>query len=209
MVRIWARFISRCMGLEATVQGEPPSGSFLLVANHVSYVDIFLLSSFVDVVFIAKSEMRHWPFIGPLASSVDTIYIDRSSRRDAVRVSSRIDAALDAGAAVALFPEGTSTDGADVLPFRSALLEGAAQREMPVHFATIRYAAPEIPWFGDTPLLTHAWKALQIGRVEASLRFGGAVTAASRKDLAERLREYVRAGLTREVSTAARENCRD
>jgi len=192
MVRAWARTLSRCMGLEATIDGPRPTGAFLLVANHVSYVDILLLSQCVDVVFVAKSDVRHWPAIGALAASVDTIFIDREARRDAVRVSSAVDRAIRAGAGVALFPEGTSSDGSDVLPFKPALLEGAAREAMPVHHAAIRYVPAEVAWWGDMELAPHLWKLLQLPKLEASLRFGGAVVATCRKELAEKLRTEIR-----------------
>ena len=191
MVRAWARTLSRCLGLRSVVEGPRPSGSFLLVSNHVSYVDILLIAQHADVVFVAMSDMREWPAIGKLAASVGTIFIDRKSRRDAVRVGSIVEDAVRAGASVALVPEAASSDGTDVLPFKPALLERAARDAQPVHFAAIRYAQSEVAW-GDVPLGPHAWTLLQLPRIDASLEFGGSVTARDRKELAETLWREVR-----------------
>src|ERR1041385_8857905 len=144
MVRTWARVLSRHLGLHASVEGPRPDGGFLLVANHVSYIGILLLAQHVDVVFIAKSDVRQWPLIGRLAGAVGTILVDRNSRRDSLCVSGAMREALGRGAAVALFPEGTSSDGSDVLPFKSTLLEVAAADAVPVHYAAIRYDDPRV-----------------------------------------------------------------
>jgi 1-acyl-sn-glycerol-3-phosphate acyltransferase len=193
MVRLWARTLSRLLGMRSRVEGPRPAGSFLMVANHVSYVDILLLAQHLDVVFVARSDMRQWPGIGLLAASVGTIFIDRASRRDAVRVGMIVEEAVRAGAGVVLFPEATSSDGRDVLPFKPALLAGAARDGVAVHHAAIRYEPADVAWFGDMELLPHLWSLLQIERLDASLQFGGAVVASDRKELAEKLWREVRA----------------
>lgn len=196
MVGIWARTISRIAGMRTTVMGERPEGAYILVANHVSYVDILLLSSCVDVAFVSKAELLHWPFLGGLSASVGTIFIDRSSRRDAVRVSGEIERTLQGGLAVALFPEGTSTDGTIVLPFKSTLLEVAARADLPVHHAVIRYRQPEVTWGGDTHFVKHVWGVLRLPRIDASLRFGGTVHSRDRKELARELHREISSALS-------------
>jgi 1-acyl-sn-glycerol-3-phosphate acyltransferase len=193
MVRIWARALSWCMGIRVSVDGPRPTGAFVLVANHVSYVDILLLSRCVDVVFVARSDVRQWPVLGALAASVGTIFIDRNSRRDALRVSTLMNDALRRGAAIALFPEGASSEGSDVLPFKPALFEGIER----VHPAAIRYSCAEVAWYGDMTFLPHAWRLLAIRRIDAALRFGGTVTASDRKLLARATHGQVRALLAR------------
>jgi 1-acyl-sn-glycerol-3-phosphate acyltransferase len=201
MVRAWARSLARCFGMRVTVEGTPPAGGFLMVSNHVGYVDILLLSQFVDVAFIAKSEVRDWPGLGVLASSVGTIFIDRASRRDAVRVKAVIDQALSTGLGVLLFPEGTSGDGRDVLPFKPALLDGAARSGLPVHYAAITYAQPEVAWVGDITLVPHAWTLLQLPHIDVKLQFCGTVVASDRKELADRLWREIRARVVAEAET--------
>jgi len=197
MVRAWAHALSRLMNLHAEIDGPHPAGGFVLVANHVSYVDILLLSRCLDIVFVAKSEVRRWPALGALAASVDTIFIDRNSNRDALRVNSIVREALSRGAGIALFPEGTSSDGNDVLPFKPALLEDAARNAMPVHYAAIHYEPREVAWWGEMTFLPHLWTLLGLPRIDASLRFGGFVIAHERKILARALHRHVRHGLQR------------
>jgi 1-acyl-sn-glycerol-3-phosphate acyltransferase len=196
IVRLWSRAMGRIFGLRPRVEGEGPAGPFLLVANHVSWLDILLLGSLREVVFIAKAEMQDWPVIGTLATSTGTIFINRGSRRDTLRVSEAIEQAVRNGTSVVLFPEGTSTDGNHLLPFKSALLESAARHALPVHYAALRYATPQAAWPDDTPFGKHAWQVLQVPRIDASVRFGGAVTASDRKELAETLWQAVSAALS-------------
>jgi 1-acyl-sn-glycerol-3-phosphate acyltransferase len=196
IVRLWTIAMGRIFGLRPRVEGEGPAGAFLLVANHVSWLDILLLGSLREVVFIAKAEMRGWPIIGPLATSTGTIFIDRGSRRDTLRVSEAIEQAVRDGTSVVLFPEGTSTDGNRLLPFKSALLESAARNTLPVHYAALRYETPQAAWPDDTPFGKHAWQLLQVARIDATVRFGGAVTARDRKELAEKLWNEVSTALS-------------
>jgi len=195
IVRRWTVTMGRIFGLRPHVAGIRPDGAFLLVANHVSWLDIFLLGSTSEVVFIAKAEMRGWPVIGPLATSTGTIFVDRRSRRDALRVSAAIEQAVRNGTSVVLFPEGTSSDGERVLPFKSALLESAARNGLPVHYAALRYQEPRAAWPDDRPFGEHAWQVLQLPRIDATVRFGGAVTAGDRKELAQKLWHEVSAAL--------------
>ncbi|MCU1350263.1 MAG: 1-acyl-sn-glycerol-3-phosphate acyltransferase [Acidobacteria bacterium] len=196
LTRRWHARMAGILGLRATIEGAPPAGAFLLVSNHLSYVDVLLLGSVLEAVFVAKADIRGWPLLGALASSTGTIFIDRASRRDTFRVAGAIERALAKGRAVVVFPEGTSTDGTSVLPFKSSLLDVAARHTLPVHYATIRYATAEAAWGDDEPFTTHAWRLLQQPRIEATLRFGPApVVSTDRKLLARELWEGVRAGL--------------
>jgi len=192
MVRRWARSMSRIIGLRATISGPQPSGTFLLVTNHVSYVDILLLASCVDVAFVAKADIRQWPAFGGVAAAVGTIFIDRESRRDAARVAAQIEERLRSGLSVALFPESTSTDGLSVLPFKSTLLEAAARSELPVHHAVIFYEQHEVAWGGPDPLLPHVRRVFQLPRIDARVQFGGSVQSRDRKALARELEREVR-----------------
>jgi 1-acyl-sn-glycerol-3-phosphate acyltransferase len=198
MVRRWAATLSRFFGMHAVVDGPRPTGAFLLVTNHVSYLDILLLSSVVDVAFIAKSEVRRWPLLGTLAASVGTIFIERDRPRDSLRVTTVMEKALAAGHGVALFPEGTSSDGKSVLPFKPSLLELAARNSLPVHHAAIRYSNDEAAWYGDTEFGSHLWQFRQIRSTVARLRFGHAIQSNDRKELAVSLHRAVREKLDAE-----------
>src|SRR5262245_33918752 len=195
MIRRWARSTSAIVGMKVSVAGEPPSPPFLLVANHLSYMDIIALMTRIDCVFVAKAEIARWPFIGALCRAADTIFIERDKLRDIPRTLRRIERALGQGHGVVIFPEGTSTAGEDVLPFRPSLLEPAAQARMPVTCATVTYVTPPgapsardtVCWWGKAPFAPHVWKVLRLPRFEARITFGEErIIESDRKLLAER-----------------------
>lgn len=184
--------------MRVTVEGSPPAAPFLLVSNHLSYMDIILLAMVVDAAFVAKADLRSWPALGRVFATADTIFIDRGRRRDVVRVTERIHHELARGLGVVVFPEGTSTKGDGMLPFKPPLLDFAARRDHPVHYAAISYttaagdgpASRLICWWGDTPFLPHILELLRLERFDARLAFGGApIHDGDRKALARKLRE--------------------
>jgi 1-acyl-sn-glycerol-3-phosphate acyltransferase len=191
IVRRWHAAIARILGMHITVDGVPPRDACLLVANHLSYVDVSLLGGLMETLFVAKADVRHWPALGPLASSTGTVFIDRASQRDAVRVTAMLRELVRGGRSVVVFPEGTSTDGASVLPFKAPLFEAAADGALPVYYAAIRYAQPSVAWFGDAPFAGHAWRLLQLPRIDARVSFGGPLEANDRKALARVARETI------------------
>lgn len=198
--RCWSRFGLAIFGARLTVEGEPPVAPFFLVANHLGYVDIFVLASRTDAVFIAKAEIADWPVMGLACKLVRTIFVDRTVKRDIPRVLGAIEDRLRYRQGVVLFPEGTSSGGATVRHFRPALLEVAVRAEHPVHHASLAYRTPPseppahtaVCWWGDRPFLPHFWHLLSLPGFEASLVFGaGAVRGDDRKELADRLHRAV------------------
>jgi len=202
--RRWARGVCRIVGVTTTVDGVPPQDA-LIVSNHVSYIDIPVLASHVDAVFVAKAEILEWPLIGRVCKGIDTIFIDRNSKRDVVKVGEEMEARLAAGLGVVFFPEGTSSSGESVLPFKPSLLEVAARDMVPVHCATVRYSVPDneppatesVAWAGDTHFVRHAFGLLQLSGIRARIVFSAdPVVDADRKRLASRLQERVAAHLS-------------
>ena len=202
----WARSVGRIMGMRVRTQGDPPAAPFLLVANHLSYVDVLLLLGHCpDATFIAKREVQSWPLVGFLARSVGTLFINRENRRDLLRVNALVAEALDAGGGVVLFAEGTTSKGARIRPLKPSLLAVAAERALPVAHSTIAYrtdadATPahlSVCWWDDSPFALHAFRLLKMPRFEAELRFGGRpVTETDRKALAAGLHAALSAGFT-------------
>jgi 1-acyl-sn-glycerol-3-phosphate acyltransferase len=201
-VRSWALGMTRLMGMRRHRLGNPPRAPFLLVTNHLSYLDILLLYSCVDGVFVAKRDMRSWPVLGALAQLMGTIWVRREVRRDAVRVLERIDAAIARGDGVILFPEGTTSSGAALLPMRPALLEWAAQKCYPVHHAALSYrTAPGDPpaslalcWWGSMLFGSHVMNVLRLRRFDAWVDFAAEpITAPTRAELAEGLQRAIAA----------------
>ncbi len=203
--RLWARGFARVVGMRVEVTGTPPSGSFFLVSNHVGYMDIILLSTQLHTTFVAKADLNSWPVAGRAFAMADTIFVDRGLRRDVLRVVERVDREVDRGLGVVLFPEGTSSKGEEILRFKPSLLEFAARRDHPVHFATLSYSTPEgrppaqdtVCWWGDEDFLPHMLRMLELPRFQARLVFGPhPVHAADRKVLADKLYTAMAAGFT-------------
>lgn len=203
MLRCWARSLVRVLGMRVERSGAPPGAPFLLVANHLSYVDILVLGSELGGTFVTKAEIDRWPVLGSICRAAGMIFVDRTSRRDLVRVRGEIEEKLAAGRGVVLFIEGTTGPGRELLPFRPSLLEGAARDGYPVHWATLSYRTPEgappavdsVCWYGGEGLATHVRRLVRLPRFTATVRFGVAsVTERDRKRLADRLRREMEAG---------------
>jgi 1-acyl-sn-glycerol-3-phosphate acyltransferase len=135
----WASGMLDAIGLELRVEGETIAPGALLVTNHVSWLDILVLASRTPAVFVAKSEVRRWPAIGWLAARAETLFLRRASGRSLLEVKNRVAGLLLEDRAVAFFPEGTTSDGAGVLPFRSGLLQAAVDGDRAVQPIAIAY----------------------------------------------------------------------
>jgi len=197
MVKGWGRKMCAICKCHVTVRGMPPKPPFVLVCNHLSYVDIPVLLSLLDGVPIAKKEVRSWPIIGYACEGVGVLFVDRTRRRDLLRVNEEIAANVHDRQGVFFFPEGTSSKGADVLPFKPSLLAFPASQGLPVSYASITYqthgneppAHEAICWWRDEDLFFwHALKCFGVKTFDASISFGSEpVLNADRKELADAL----------------------
>ena len=180
----------RALKVTTTTDGQPPRGA-ILAANHLGYLDILVLAASTPVVFVAKREVRCWPVFGWFAQMAGTRFIDRENRGDVVRVAAELAPALAAGAGVVLFLEGTSTDGREVRPFRSSLLEPAAANGWPVVPAALSYSVPvghsvadEVCWWGDMTLAPHLLNLAALSQIDALVAWGRPLSMPDRKQLA-------------------------
>lgn len=195
MVRRWGRGILAILRIRAEWRGPRPVTPFLLVTNHLSYLDVPLLASELDATFVAKREVRAWPLFGPVADAVGHIFVDRDAPRDAIRAGHRMRLAFEQGHGVVLFAEGTSSEGRAVLPLRTALLEWPAQDRVSVATATLAWrtnpadppAGEALCWWGEMSFLPHLWRACTLRPCYALVTFGATVTAPDRRTLAARL----------------------
>lgn len=206
IVHRWARSVLRVLGIRVKVLGPVPEGGCLLVSNHVSYVDIFVLASLRPVAFLSKSEVAHWPGIGLVTRIVGIRFIDRNARRGLAALGGILVDEARAGHGMIFFPEGTTTEGTDLLPFRPALLSAAAEQGFPVHHAAIAYRAPEgwppaeksVAWVGDDEFLPHILAFLRVPRLDACVALGDSpISSGDRKTLAGELESAVRESLGR------------
>jgi 1-acyl-sn-glycerol-3-phosphate acyltransferase len=172
-----ARLIISSLGIRYRIAGEPPS-SGLLVANHLSYLDIVIFAAVLPCCFVAKAEIDSWPVFGMLARAGGTLFVDRSSRVSAEQVTEQVAKRLREPVPVLFFPEGTSTDGTQLLRFHSRLFNPAAVSGAQVTAASISYIIEdgtperELCWFGNALFLPHVWKALGIEGFNVDVRFG-------------------------------------
>lgn len=194
---------ARWIGLQIRVHGEVPHTG-LIVANHVSYLDIVALSSVVGCAFVAKKEVASWPLFGLYARLGATIFVDRERRGAVADVAEQMQTLLDAGIPVVLFPEGTSSDGSAVLPFRSSLFEPVVKLATPVTACAHRYSleggsvADEVAYWRDMTLAPHLLNLLGKSSVTLDLHFGPSrPRTADRKTLARELHSEVTALLGR------------
>lgn len=135
----WSRRLLAILGIELRDSGDDISSGTLLVANHISWLDIFVINAVAPAAFISKAEVRKWPAIGWLAARNETVFLQRGSRGHARTIGGEIARALEAGSIVALFPEGTTTDGSHVLHFHAALLQPALDTGRPIQPLALRY----------------------------------------------------------------------
>ncbi len=219
--RVARRFHAVCcraFGIEIEVRGDPAAARpTLFAANHTSYLDILVLGGLVKGYFVAKKEIAGWPVFGFLVGLQETIYVERRSRYAAGQRDALSERLLE-HKNVILFPEGTSSDGMHVKPFKSALfsvaelaVEGRPITVQPVsitytHLDGIplgRHLRPLVAWYGDMELLSHAWTLLGLGNLTAVVEFHEPVTIesfGSRKGLAEYCMRQVGRGMATALS---------
>jgi 1-acyl-sn-glycerol-3-phosphate acyltransferase len=187
----------RMFRLVPQVSGTIPTRG-LLISNHLSYLDVIVIASITPAILVAKKEIRSWPALGLCAQMAGTLFVDRERRMHVGAMNDEIQNALDSGVLVVLFPEGTSTNGQGVLPFRSALLEPAARHVHSLSVSCLQYAledgdaSNEVCYWGDHTFFPHMLNLLGKQTVRATVRFAPFDTAITdRKELARLLREKV------------------
>jgi 1-acyl-sn-glycerol-3-phosphate acyltransferase len=206
--RRWARRMMRALGAQLCVEGAAPAPGALLVANHVSWLDILAITSHAPSIFVAKREVRDWPAIGWLAARAGTLFLQRSSGRSLLRVKNRIAAQLLARRSVAFFPEGTTSSGSGVMPFRSGLLQAAVDGARPVQPVAIAYygedgkPSPDAAFIDGMTLWQSIGAICRSGHITVRLAFATPLAPAgrTRKELAREARDTIAAILARRPS---------
>ena len=162
-VRAFSLRMLRALGVRLAVEGTAQPGPVMLVANHVSWLDILAINAAHTARFVSKAEIRHWPLLGWMVQCGGTLFIERARKRDAMRVVHQVSAALSAGDVVAVFPEGTTGDGRGLLPFHANLIQAAVALDAPVQGVALRYAddaaavSAAAAYTGDITLWRSLW----------------------------------------------------
>lgn len=203
-VQWWSIKLLRLMGVALSQAGLPRPGAKLLVANHVSWLDIMAVHAVCPQArFVSKADVRKWPLLGALVAAAGTLFIERARKRDALRVVHQMAEALTAGQTVAIFPEGTTSDGRELLPFHANLLQAAIAAEVPIQSVVLNYGdasgAPSqaVSFVGDTTLLQSLWWIACAERLQVRVRLlpARSVRHADRRRLADTLRAEIEAVL--------------
>ena len=199
-VEVWARGMLAIIGIEVRVKGHPAHGPVLRAANHISWLDILVMHAACHCRFVAKSEIRGWPLVGVLTTGGGSLYIERASNRDAMRVVHQMADALRQGQVLAVFPEGGTGDGVTLLPFHANLLQAAVSAEVPIQPVALQFIDAATGALSLAPcyhahdtLISSLWRTLCAPPLLAQVRYGTTQMAQgrSRRVWAQDLRETI------------------
>ncbi len=202
-MRAWSRQLLAMLSVRVRITAAAPlAPRCMLISNHISWLDIFVLAARYPAIFVAKSEIRRWPLVGSLCARAGTVFIERGRHASARRTNAILNAAIARGALISIFPEGTTTDGHHVGRFHAALFQPAIDSDASIQPAAIRYVDAadnycDAPNFvGETTFLESLWHITAMRRIVAELRLPACIPAAG----------HDRRVLAAEVHTAI-ENC--
>jgi len=200
-IQWWATKMLRTMGIALRVEGTPRAGGTLMVLNHVSWLDIMAVHAVCPHArFVSKADVRQWPLVSRLVDAAGTLYLERERKRDALRVVHLMASALTAGEMVAVFPEGTTSDGRALLPFHANLLQAAIATGTPVQPVALRFSdrhdavmSRAIEFVGETTLLQSLWRVAGGDDVTVHVQLLPTVASvgAERRALSESLRARI------------------
>ncbi|KQY86441.1 1-acyl-sn-glycerol-3-phosphate acyltransferase [Pelomonas sp. Root1444] len=204
LIQWWSLKTLRLLGIALKCDGQALPAGHLVVANHVSWLDIAAVHAVLPQArFVSKADVKHWPLVGALVDGAGTLFIERASKRDALRVVHQAAAALQAGDCVAVFPEGTTGAGPELLPFHANLLQAAVATEAPVLPVVLRWHEPgerfstSARFIGDMTLAQSLWRIASARGLGIDVQILPSVAAAGqdRRALGEALRSAISARL--------------
>lgn len=211
IVKAWSQLLIKVLGVKVRIEGAPiQDGAVMLVANHVSWIDIFILNSCRTTAFVAKKEIKDWPIVGRLVAQAGTIFVDRSSRAAMRGVNKELDERYAKGMCTGLFPEGTTSDGLSVKSFFGGLLEAPLKAQVPIQpVAILLYFKGErsgYPSFIDDETLVHnIWVLLSNSGIAVTMKYLepltqlGVASELNRVEAANLSYELIKAEVERDV----------
>ncbi len=194
----WGKGMQIILGIRLKIQGAPPKRPFLLFSNHLTYLDPILFFSHLDCTFVAKKEVRSWPVLGYMVYMMGVIFINREQKKDLLRVTDLVDENVNDKQGIVIFPEGTTSDGKQILPIRAPLLQLAFEDGNPLSYCVVSYktgigdpdASQQVCWSNQESFGAHLWKYAQVKRTYATITYGEKpLKAINRKELAIQLHE--------------------
>ena len=178
----WSRLVCFICGIKVYVHGEKPKAPVLLVANHVSWLDIPIIHSLMLAGFVAKSEIKYWPILGWVTLIADTLFLKRGNAESRKGVLSQIKKRLNNGRSVAIFPEGTVTDGSYLRTFHRQLIHAAIDTKTPVFPVAIKFLKADgtrndqVGFLNNEFFITHVWRILSLPNSKVEIHCGELIT---------------------------------
>lgn len=181
LVTFWSRFLCHIIGLEIKIYGQKPTSPVMIVANHVSWLDIPIIHSFILAGFVAKKEIKYWPILGWLAMAGDSVFHQRGSNTSRKSVLQQLKKRLQNGRSVVIFPEGTVTDGSYLRPFHRQLIHAAVVSQTPVVPVAIKFLNGDgkrnknVIFIDDETFMRHVFRILKLPQTTVEIHCGPAL----------------------------------
>ena len=206
IIKRWSEKLLNILNVKLTVEGSPPNqklSNAIFVGNHISWLDIYALNSVHPVRFIAKSEVGRWPILGWLAKQANTMFIERAQKKDAQRVTIQATESLSKGDCLCYFPEGTTSDGTELLPFKSSLMQASINANAEVWPLAIHYpnqdGSPNVrmAFVGETTFIESIWQIISLHQSEVKLYFLPSINpnGYERRELTQHIKSAIAAHL--------------
>ncbi len=194
--QFWSRAMLWSWGVRTVVHGVPPKAG-LLMANHQSYLDIWMIPKYTISVFVAKAEVRNMALVGWGASAVNTVYVDRSSKESRKLTRDAIADRLRKGRSVIIFPEGTTHFGKEMLPLKPGMFYVAAEEGFPIVPVAIRYEDEKLAWVGDEPIGSHFFRNFGKWSTTAHIHYGAPIAGNDPDLMAQQVKTWIEAEMER------------
>lgn len=200
VLTFWGKTLALILSIRINIKGQAPKPPFMLVSNHLSYLDIIVYYAIVDTTIVSKAEVESWPILGFIVKNVGVIFIDREKRMDVKRVNIEIAKNVNPRSGVLIFPEGRISSGENVLPFQPSLLQIAISENIEVFSSTLWYDTKsedselisKVIWWGDESIFSHFFKFCTLKQVVANVTFSDdGIIHHDRKKLAKLLHKRV------------------